>query len=846
MALRAYYEFTNDKDVTYRVELHGPDLFVDPAEWVPTSDGFTLTYDGGNDEPLRPIVGSKVEFTVYDLPLLAFAAANKVSTIITALPTADEGSFTLQIYLDPDDTNTLFWAGVILPEQITINDEDRASVTFTAADDLANLKKIPFNDDGEPYIGPVTFRDIIMICLRLCRNLDAWNTGDHYLVTQRYINTATAIADSSADPYLYHKVYHEHLYEGSGVNIEYKTAYEVLEQVAQLFTAQVFLSNGKWWFLPQLRRVSAPTLSVNIYDRGFNTLATNSSLFPFASIVTDPLTSSASPYRLNGFENSMLHPIRAAEMTYNFRGALPIIGATTSEAAIIVEEADFGVTEYENDFFVLPQGGAYNIYCKLIVNQDGSLARNGAQRAIRYKVSLKMEAGAYYLKRTATAAGSSSFTLSDGLSLNVFNLLYSGGEWTATDTDRAVAYSQVIDARYGDSIDQVLFFPLVGIPADSAGVICTWFVEAYNAENVLDTDALDEATVEVRFNVRSTAGEGGGIQNSIIYRGDFDNNAREVIELQPTIFGEQISSLNTHGSIRYDDLSYTEGDWIRENTAGELPILSQLVRTHAQHRHRAPITHAGTLYHAGLYFYDLIFHNPGDGLNAYYFTSMKFNAGMAEYDIELMELRLSGTITVATADRFDDLPAVAVNQIASIQGLQSTFGGIENTLINAANKIGGLQPAGVGGVVLKNAEGDADAVTYLPKAGITKSVQLPTTFAWFITARSRVTSTDLRYLSLSTLADFAAIEYATQFIVPFDGETGLLHASVSVSEDVLFAVYINGALAASDTETFVSGVPRTVDLSGQAFSAGDVIVIAIDGTTNPPLDTVVTLELVAD
>jgi hypothetical protein len=80
MALRAYYEFTNDKDVTYRVELHGPDLFVDPAEWVPTSDGFTLTYDGGNDEPLRPIVGSKVEFTVYDLPLLNFASANRVNT----------------------------------------------------------------------------------------------------------------------------------------------------------------------------------------------------------------------------------------------------------------------------------------------------------------------------------------------------------------------------------------------------------------------------------------------------------------------------------------------------------------------------------------------------------------------------------------------------------------------------------------------------------------------------------------------------------------------------------------------------------------------------------------------
>jgi len=846
MALRAYYEFTNEKNVTYRVEFHGPDLFVDPAVWFPSSEGFTLSYDGGNDEPLRPIIGSKVQFTVYDLPLVGPSAVNKVSTILTAMPSSDEGAFSLRIYTDPDGANTLFWAGVVLPEQITIEDQDRASVTFTAADDLANLKKIPFNNDGAPYIGPVNFRDIIMICLRLCRNLDAWATGDEYLVTQRFINSATAIADSSADPYLYHKVYHEHLYDGTGIDIEYRTAYEVLEQVAQLFTATVFLSNGKWWFLPQLRRLSAPVLSVNIYDRGFNTLATNSALFPFQTIVSNPNTISASPYRLNGFEDGMLHPVRAVDMTYNFRGALPILGATQSEQAIVVEESDFGVTTYENDQFILPSGGAYLIFCRIFIDQDGSLSRVGAARAIRYRVSLKLEAETYFLKRNATDAGSSSFTLADGLSVQVFNPYYSAAEWSNTNTDRARVWTQVIDARYGGLTDQVLYFPIVNIPADSAGIICTWFVEAFDADAVLDTDALDEATVTIKFNVRSTAGADGGIQNSIIYRGDFDNNAREVIELEDTIFGEQISSLNTHGSIRYDDLSYTTGDWIRENTAGQLPILSQLVRTHAQHRHRAPITHTGTLYHAGLFFYDLIFHNPGDGNKAYYFTSMKFNAGAAEYDVELMQLRLSGTMTVATADRFDDVPAVAVNQIASLQGLQGALNGIENTMIASANRIGSLQPAGSGGMVLRNAEGDTDAVTYTPRAGITRSVLLPTTFAWFITARSRILSTAERYISLSSLQNYATLEFDCQFIAPFDGETGMLHAMVTVSENVSFGVYINSVLALGDTETFVSGVPRTVDLSGQAFSAGDLIAISIDGSTSNPDNTVVTLELIAD
>jgi hypothetical protein len=830
MALRAYYEFTNDKEATYRVELHGPDLFIDPAEWAPSSEGFTLSYDGGNDEPLRPIVGSKVQFTVYDLPLLNFASANRVSSIISALPNADEGSFTVRIYTDPDGDNTLFWAGVLLPEQITIQDEDRAAVTFTAADDLANLKKIPFNNDGEPYIGPVNFRDIIMICLRLCRNLDAWETGDEYLATQRYINTATAIADSNADPYLYHKVYHEHLYDGTGVDIKYRTAYEVLEQVAQLFTATVFLANGKWWFLPQLRRLSAPILSLNIYDRGFNTLATDEAFFPFQSIVSNPTTVSTSPYRLAGFEDSMLHPIRAVEMEYEFRGALPIIGGTASDQSILVEEADFGVTEYENDFFVLPAGGAYNIFCKIFVDQDGDVTRTGNARAIRYKVSLKMQAGDYYFKRNATAAGSSSFTLGDGSSIQVFNVLNAAAEWTLTDTDRAQVYTQVIDAQFGATLEQVLFFPLVDIPADSAGVICTWFVEAYDADNNLDTDAIDEATMQIRFNVRSTAGASGGIQNSIIYRGDFDNNAREVIELEKTIFGEQISSLNTHGSIRYDDLTYTAGDWIRENTAGELPILSQLVRTHAQHRHRAPRTHTGTLYHAGLYFYDLIFHNPGDGNNSYYFTSMKFTAGTAEYDIELMELRLSGTMTVATADRFDDVPAIAVNQIATIQGLQSTFGGIENTMIAAANRIGGLQPAGIGGVNLRATDGATDVVTYTPRAGVDASVEMPLSFPIFLVLATRITTDTERWISFANGVNLAVREYDTEFIVPFDGLTVSMWIRVENAATVTVKIYVNGTSVASDSSAMGAGDVLEFSLPDEVFNAGDLLSVSVQGS----------------
>ena len=152
MALRFYYEFQNDQSNVFRVEIHDENFASTAVQISPQSDGFVLRYDGDGESLFQPVVGSHCTIPIYNRT----DYETEMNDFLDDLLNSDEDRFTVAIYEDPDGSNNLYWAGVILSDQTEIEDaapEQAQRIGLMAEDDLANLKYIDYTDDGTAYTG---------------------------------------------------------------------------------------------------------------------------------------------------------------------------------------------------------------------------------------------------------------------------------------------------------------------------------------------------------------------------------------------------------------------------------------------------------------------------------------------------------------------------------------------------------------------------------------------------------------------------------------------------------------------------------------------------------------------
>ena len=88
-----------------------------PSELKLASDGFTLKYNGNNQDKFQPIIGSSVSFVVYN------RSSGFDNFLNTTIPGSEEGQFLVEIIHDPDGAADLWWRGVLLSDQIEQLDE---------------------------------------------------------------------------------------------------------------------------------------------------------------------------------------------------------------------------------------------------------------------------------------------------------------------------------------------------------------------------------------------------------------------------------------------------------------------------------------------------------------------------------------------------------------------------------------------------------------------------------------------------------------------------------------------------------------------------------------------------
>ena len=238
MAQRFYGEFRDDQGDDWRINIYDDEHTGATSEVTLSAEGFVIAYEGNQSDPFQRIIPSKVTFGAYLKSSTAFE-----SWIDDDIVERGEAQVKIAIYKDPDGDNTLYWAGVMLIDQITIPDEYDAFVELTASDGIALLSR----DTEQRSLAPLNEHLAVLIAKNPVSEF--WATGDGFL---RYVNDYEPVGytgtDYLDDAQVRPPLNHSDL-SFTGDPQEFNT-YVKPEGLLSAFNMRLFQAQGHWYALP--------------------------------------------------------------------------------------------------------------------------------------------------------------------------------------------------------------------------------------------------------------------------------------------------------------------------------------------------------------------------------------------------------------------------------------------------------------------------------------------------------------------------------------------------------------------------------------------------------------------
>ena len=308
--IRLFAEFKDDLGNDYRLNIHQAGWQVTPFEFNLGADGFTLRYAGDNENRMQAVIGSEVTFTLME-------NAAQHTSFLVALATSQDADFQISIYKDPDSTNVLFWTGVLLSEQIELQDEAYPIVnTLTAADELGNLQNILYNNDGNPYTGRVTLVEHLHNCIAKTRALHVYDSTDFIIQYANDFFPTTSFVSTNAleESFVNHSAFYNVDEDGL---IQYLDTFTVLENIATTFNARIFYANGIFNFVPIGAVADDSTLTLH--------KITKSGLLAGITFTSDTEKISGTDFvKLAGNTSAFLPPLRKVVRTWQINANLPV------------------------------------------------------------------------------------------------------------------------------------------------------------------------------------------------------------------------------------------------------------------------------------------------------------------------------------------------------------------------------------------------------------------------------------------------------------------------------------------------------------------------------------------
>ena len=653
----AVSEFTDDNDVTWKVKIVDSTISTGDLNHAFTlgPDGFRLNYAYDNFDRSRPILGSKVMLTLFHPD----DNDSVFNTLYNNLDSAVEGTYRIEIFRDPDGVNE--------------------AVSITAADGLANLKGIDYNDDGTAYAGTDLITAHLYKALSKVHSMNFWGSSDTLLkFFEDFIASEydTYIAGAQNQQLNNAKIEHStfHNPDSNGV-YKYYSAYEVLESIALTLNASIFMARGTFWLVPlgaTQSHVLQDTLKVAHYINGagvvsYNTASNTTAIVEFG-------TDNAYHEKLTGWERSSTPAFKDVKRTRNYQGDIPVLSTAYYNMPRVSDSYGVGALLADEDA-TQPLGREYSLSFNFQFGTIGISSLTGIDRVVRARLRFEIQVGdasgtSYYLNKDDTTYNDSSVanavwygeTYDNGY---IYRLpQYSDTTWSTDSTNRYTWISEVFDGSNGNSTypnnsqfynGEESVFSLPPIPATANGVTIRVEIDfiGWYGNQITSVDFLSPTqnysnwkitTLALRVLYIDDVEEFGEVDIEAIS----PNDARYKFDQGTTLVGDQISD-GSLGTIKvnegtagagqgYVDASYWQNS--QETSASNYSINGLGVRERLGANKSAKRTERGTLAKVGHDFIHpySILKNQADHGNYYQLTGLNYLASRSEYDIECIIL----------------------------------------------------------------------------------------------------------------------------------------------------------------------------------------------------------------
>jgi hypothetical protein len=704
-------EFTDLAGTDWEIQIYATATGTDiNLPFVLGPDGFSLSYDFDGYDRAKPIVGSRVQFTLYH----PTAWDAYFDLLYNSFDSQAEGSFWVKIFRDPDNINELFWCGELLPEQTIIPDEyPNAAITLTAVDGLRNLDGIDYNNDGVAYQGSTSILGHVHNCIQKLQISDIWTASDIELrffedfIGKEYKDHISGGQNQQLqNATIAHSTFYN--LDQDGIK-KYFSTYEVLQNIALTFNATFFMAQGSIWFVPLGAIQSQGTGGMSIVHHMMGDGSRTYNAYPNTTFTSSFGSSGATQFsKLAGFERTSCPAFKEAKRTRNYQGDKPVVKDSLYErtdivASTILDDEDI---EYQAPRKFLVSGVLRYTY------PGDSTAINGDKIA-RLKLGVRLRVGdaggaSRYLSRVAT------FSSSNFLFANFFNPAHDTDEndffyyvsefpdttWSTTAANYELT-TGTFNKRLGtaNNSNGILSFGFSfltpEIPADATGLqLSIDDLSGLSHIGGVDTDLVDASADFVIDNFQCHIFDDSNTQefSSLDITATNPDDARYKFDQGTTLIGDRItdSDLGTISIYNGGSSSVDASEWTNlQSSTASLSINGLGVRERLAANENAKRIERGTLFQVGSTFIHpyTILTNTDDSGNFYQVTGLRFVASRSEYDIECMFLSRDVAGITLVSDNAKGTPGEGLPDV--LPGVKAP--GIETVFKTAQADISALQ-----------------------------------------------------------------------------------------------------------------------------------------------------------
>ena len=363
-------------------------IIIDDADYTGSAFDIDITaakiqWQASSSERFAPVVPS-----VADIGFRVNGAIE--NAFVTDYIAASEQRFKLIIYKGVN----VFWVGNIQTDNVRKEDKEYPYIfTIRAADGLALLKDIEYNDDGTPYEGTQTLAEHLANALS-----KAGTSAFLSPLLAVKINWYSDRFTTDTDVFDFTSLDHRRFIQVDTTGTKtYNNCYDVIESICEAFGARIMMTDGCFRIV-QLNEYEGGSLDFLHYDSTGSPSGSQSS-------ASYRLTDGTDVVRIGGGSFQYYPALRKTEVRFTHFQAQSIIPPNGLSTVI------FNVDNIDSN-------AGTN---KLLIQSEYQAQTTFATGYIsnRIKFGIKVKVGSLYLSRTATLTGPKSVTYGDAVWTNV-------------------------------------------------------------------------------------------------------------------------------------------------------------------------------------------------------------------------------------------------------------------------------------------------------------------------------------------------------------------------------------------------------------------------------------------